>query len=73
MSRHIHGWFPRDGTSGLLPMLLPADALHLVLLNTQYCAMAKLHFQQNLIEVTVLKEQEVGFWFTSRPTKFENG
>jgi hypothetical protein len=67
----------RGGSNDALSMLLPADAFHLVLRNSYYCAVANLHFPHNLIEVTVLKERKVELpgWVQAyfRPTKFEYG
>jgi hypothetical protein len=57
--QHIHEWFCRGGSNDALSMLLPADAFHLVLQKSYYCAVANLHFRHNLIEVTVLKERGV--------------
>jgi hypothetical protein len=58
-SRHIHECLFRGGSIDLLSMLLPADAFHLVLWNTYYCAVANLHFRHNLIEVPLLNERGV--------------
>jgi hypothetical protein len=57
--KRINQWFSNGGSNDL-----PTNAQHLVLLNTHFCATAKLHFNHNLVAVSVLEKRgrELSGW-----------